>query len=275
MQNSFYELEIIPSRFIDIFSDFVMDLGVEAIELKERAIIVRSKDDTDEIEWGVKEFAKSLSNIADTKIDVKIVKSIKKDEDWIEKYKNSITPVEVGKFYIHPSWIPRNKDKIDIVIDPALSFGTGHHETTNSCLEILGDIVKKDYELLDVGCGSGILSIAATKLGAIVDLCDSDSLSVESAKKNFELNGIKYRDIWVGSASDTLKKYDVVIANIVADVLIMINRDLKKRLEPDATLILSGILDKYLDKVLESFMELQVVNIIKKGEWRTLHLRKG
>ncbi len=275
MEKSFYELQIIPSHFIDIFSDFIMDLGVEAIELKEKAIIVRSKDDTSEIEWGVQEFAKNISKITETEIEVKTVKSIKKDEDWIEKYKNSITPIEVGKFYIHPSWMPEKKDKIDILIDPALSFGTGHHETTSSCLEILGDIVKKNDEFLDVGCGSGILSIAASKLGAIVDLCDSDSLSVESAKKNFKLNGVRYRDIWVGSANDTLKKYDVVVANIVADVLVMINRDLKKRLEPDATLILSGILDKYLDKVLESFKELKTVNIIKKGEWRTLHLKKG
>ncbi len=275
MQNSFYELEIIPSRFIDIFSDFVMDLGVEAIELKERAIIVRSKDDTDEIEWGVKEFAKSLSNIADTKIDVKIVKSIKKDEDWIEKYKNSITPVEVGKFYIHPSWTLPKDGKIDISIDPALSFGTGHHESTSTCLELIGNLAKEDNEFLDVGCGSGILSIAAAKLGMIVDLCDSDELSVQSSKKNFEINGVEYRDIWIGSAGDTLKKYDLVVANIVADVLVMINRDLKKRLEPEADLILSGILDKYLDRVLKSFNDLKIVKIVEKGEWRTLHLKKG
>ena len=127
---------------------------------------------------------------------------------------------------------------------------------------------------MDVGCGSGILSIAACKLGAEVDLCDSDEQSVQSAKNNFQLNNCSYNDIWIGSANRVKKEYDTVVANIVADVLIMISKDLKKSVKKDGNLILSGILDKYLDSVLVKFNDFEKVDIIEKNEWRTLQLKK-
>ncbi len=275
MQKEYYELQIIPDTHIDIFTDFVFDCSIEAVELKDNTIIVRSEDDLSELRWGVEELAKKLSKTLNDKIHIKTELIKNSNEDWIQKYKNSIKPVKVGKFYIHPTWESDKKGYINILIDPALSFGTGHHESTSSCLELLGETIAKDKTLLDVGCGSGILSIAAYKLGAKVDLSDSDEMSIESAKNNFKLNGAHYNEIWVGSANKAKTSYDVVVANIVADVLIMISKDLKNTLKRDGVLILSGILDKYLDNVLSKFDEFKTIKIIKKKEWRTLLLSKG
>jgi len=116
------------------------------------------------------------------------------------------------------------------------------------------------------------LGIVASKMGAIVDACDTDPLAVESAKKNFELNNAKYRKIFQGSANDSDDTYDIVVANIIADVLVFIASDLKKRVND--VLILSGIIDKYKDKVLNKYKEFKLVEEIKENEWVTLVLRK-
>jgi len=200
----------------------------------------------------------------------------KENKDWIAKYKSGIKPVTVGKFYIHPSWNEPKEDKINILIDPALAFGSGHHETTSSCLLAIGDYVKKGNHLIDVGSGSGILAIAASKIGAICDICDTDPLAIENSLKNFELNSVKCNDSWVGSVVKSTRKYDVVVANIVADILILINKDLKKVLKENGILIVSGILETYLDKVMKKFDDFNIIKNIKKNEWGTLVLkRKG
>ncbi len=275
MEKTYYELSITPTKHHEIFCDFLFDLGIEAVEEKGGTIVVRDEKDLYGVRSAVERFAEELSKISKEKVEVSQNMEIKNSIDWIEKYKNSIKPIEIGKFYVHPSWEKDKKGYINILIDPALSFGTGHHESTSSCLELIGDTISEGDTVLDVGCGSGILSIASAKLGAKSDLCDTDPLSVESAKKNFALNGVKYEKIWEGSANQTEKEYDVVVANIVADVLIMIERDLSRAVKKEGNLILSGILDKYLDKILSKFDNYQIIKIIKKGEWRTLHLKKG
>ena len=164
---------------------------------------------------------------------------------------------------------------VNITIDPALAFGTGHHPTTSTCLSAISKYVKKNNEVCDVGCGSGILAIGAIKLGAIVDACDTDEVSIANAKENAKLNGVSYRQIWQGSINKTDKKYDVVIANIVADVLVFLAKDLKNALnDKDSIMILSGILDKYEQKVLDAYKDCDLVEKIAQDEWVSLVLKR-
>ncbi len=274
MKEEYFELSVTSVKYLDLFSDFLFELGITAIEEKKDSIVIRDENDLKEVQWGIERFAEELSK--SKKEDIKITQKLnkKKSVDWIEEYKNSITPVQIGRFYIHPTWEKNKKNFINILIDPALSFGTGHHESTSSCLELFGKLIKGRDLVLDVGCGSGILSIAANKLGAYVDLCDSDPLCIKSSKRNFKLNKAGYRHIWEGSANGAKNRYDMVVANIVADVLMMINKDLKKTVKKNGNLILSGILDRYLDNVLLKFSDFELIETIKKGEWITLHLKK-
>jgi len=132
----------------------------------------------------------------------------------------------------------------------------------------------KNKTLLDVGCGSGILGIAAMKLGAIVDACDTDPISVSNAVENAKINNLEFASIWEGSSSLAKKSYDVVVANIVADVLTFIAKELKSALKEDGVLILSGILDKYETKVLNFYKDCEVLERIVQDEWVTLIVKK-
>lgn len=168
----------------------------------------------------------------------------------------------------------KKEGKIDIIIDPALSFGSGHHETTSSCIEAIDEFVNEKSTVLDVGTGSGILAIAAAKKDCQVDICDTDEVCIKDTKSNFELNNANFNNSWIGSANNAQKKYEVVIANIVADVLVFIASDLKKCLNDKGILIISGILDKHIDKVLRKFKDLEQVKLIHKNEWITVVFKK-
>ena len=126
-----------------------------------------------------------------------------------------------------------------------------------------------------MGCGSGILGLAATKLGAVVDLCDTDEQAVQSTQENFALNHEQFNHIWTGSVQKRTHEYDVVIANIIADVLIMLSSDLKKAVKNEGILILSGILDKYVEKVEAKFSSMTLVEKYQKEEWYTLVLKRN
>ncbi len=264
MEDYYYELEVTPSDNIEVFTDLVTTLTQNAIEECENSIIARSEEDLSDVEFGIQQFAQAIKIPCETKL------TKKRNEDWIAAYQKSVKSIEVGKFFVRPSWEEAQADKIDLIIDPALSFGSGHHETTNSCLQAISKYVKKEDDVIDVGCGSGILAIAASKLEAIVDICDTDEVCINDSKMNFSLNQATCSDAWVGSALKASKTYDVVIANIVADVLVIISNDLKKCLKPQGILILSGILDKHLNRVLKKFDNLTTVEIIEKNEWRTV-----
>jgi len=263
----YYELQVKPESQYELFLDLISALTDEAIEESNGSITLRSEENLDEIEFGITEFSKQLNIFCDTKL-LKL-----KNEDWVNKYKEAVKPVEVGKFYIHPTWEQSKDDKLNIIIDPALSFGSGHHETTSNCLIAMGKYVTKGNSLLDVGTGRGILAIGASKLNAIVDICDTDDFAVSDACENFNRNNAKLNKSWVGSATKSQNRYDVVVANIVADVLIMIEKDLKKCLNEDGILILSGILDKHKDRVLKKYESLEQLEIIQKNEWITIVLR--
>lgn len=272
MEESYYELTIHPSAHIENFCDFLSSSLPVGFEEDNGRLIVRSEDELETLAWGLEQFAQALGEALGEEVLVELELSEKKNEDWISKYQEGIEPVQVGRFYIHPTWSEGHEGLLNIKLDPALAFGTGHHPTTSSCLKAISNHITEGMEVVDVGCGSGILAIAARKLGAVVDLCDTDTISVENAKENFLLNGTDYREIWEGSISNTDKRYDLVIANIVADVLIFIANDLKKATR--SKLILSGILDKYEEKVQKKFSDMKCVERICDGEWISLVMEK-
>ncbi len=259
MNDTYTELTVTAKEsLIDFLADFIMNFTNEAVEVASNKVILRTSEDTAKLEEALKDF------------ECEVKKEEKENIDWIKAYQDSVQPIEAGEFYIHPSWHEKMEGKINILINPALAFGSGHHATTYSCLKAISKYVKEGDTLLDVGCGSGILALAGTYKGAIADLCDTDPLAVESAKENFELNKQKFNKIWVGSANKSTQKYDIVVANIIADVLKAIANELKSKVKKDKILILSGILDKKEDIVQKAFNDLRLLERIQKDEWVTL-----
>lgn len=270
MDEVYFELTIEPSSHRTLFADFLADTLPIGFEETDTGFIVRSEEDLETIKWGVIQFAEALQRALGESIDVELTLKKKRTEDWVRAYQQSVTPVDVAPFYVHPTWDEPMPERINIMIDPALAFGTGHHPTTASCLEAVGRFVEPATDVLDVGCGSGILAIAAAKMGANVDACDTDPVSVGNTLENCDINDIDLRHVWEGSVSKASETYDVVIANIVADVLVFIAKELKQALRPEGILILSGILDKYEAKILEAYDDMNVVERLLNDEWVTL-----
>jgi len=273
MQEYYYQLVVKVSSHLSLFSDFLSDTVPVGFEEREDGFIIRSEDSLETIEWGLEQFNEALQKALDETIELECIQTKEKNSDWVQEYQNSIEPLAIDKFYIHPTWDEPSKELINITIDPALAFGTGHHPTTASSLKAISEYVNSGDRVLDVGCGSGILSIAAMKLGANVDACDTDIVSVNNSIVNAELNDVKFNNIWEGSCSITESKYDIVVANIVADVLTFIAKELKSALKADGILVLSGILDKYEKKVLNFYKDCEIIQRIPQDEWITLILK--
>jgi len=274
MQEHYFELKVKVSAHHALYADFLADTLPIGFEELDDSFIIRSEDSLETIKWGLEQFTEALEKALGEDIEIEFEQQELENSDWVESYKNSIKPLAIDKFYIHPTWCDPHPNLLNIVIDPALAFGTGHHPTTASSLRAISNYVKEGDNLLDVGCGSGILGIGAMKLGATVDACDTDPISVENSIKNAELNGLEFHSIWEGSATNLDQTYSVVVANIVADVLTFIANDLKNAMKEDAVLILSGILDKYETKVLNYYKDCDIVEKIAQEEWITLVLKK-
>lgn len=180
------------------------------------------------------------------------------EEDWRNNWKKYFNPIEVGQsLLIRPSW----RDDYDagnrkvLNIDPGLAFGTGGHETTRLCLEMCEKYLKAGDDVLDVGCGSGILGIATLLLGANKSVgVDIDETAVRTAVENAEINGVadKFTAI-CGSFTDKVQgKYDIVLANIVADAIMFLSEGVRDFMKDDAVYIMSGIIDTRADEVKAS-----------------------
>jgi ribosomal protein L11 methyltransferase len=195
-------------------------------------------------------------------------------EDWANNWKKHYKPFYLAPdVMVKPSWEPLGESSdIIIEIDPGMAFGTGLHETTKLCAEFIKENIKKDDKIVDLGCGSGILSILAEKLGAKeIVAADIDSASVKTAKKNFEINGIKNKYKILEGTIDSIESFkaDIFVCNIIADVLIDISDKIKNLLKEDSKLILSGIIKDRADDVLKSYTKQGYKLIEKKimGEW--------
>ncbi len=183
-----------------------------------------------------------------------------KKEEWENNWKQYFHSIKVGeRLLIHPKW----EDDVDaegrvvLDIEPGLAFGSGTHETTRLCLAMLEKYINEDTEVLDIGCGSGILSIASLLLGAKSAVgVDIDALAVKTAKENGADNGFtepRYK-VFQGNLTDKVSgKFDVVVANIVADVIIMFCKDVAQFLKDDGVFITSGIIDTREQDVIDAF----------------------
>lgn len=186
--------------------------------------------------------------------------SVCRNQDWENNWKEYFKPMPVGqKLLIRPVWDndydPQGRTVLDI--EPGLAFGSGGHDTTRLCLETLENHITPDTELLDIGCGSGILGIAGLLLGArSATWVDIDELAVKTARENGEMNGFtepKYT-VFQGNLTDKVSgKYDVVVANIVADIIVMFTKDVGRFLKDDGIYITSGIIDTREQDVLDAF----------------------
>lgn len=180
------------------------------------------------------------------------------EEDWINNWKKYFKPIPVGeKLLIRPNWENEYdaQGRTVLHLEPGLAFGTGTHETTRLCMELLEQYVKPGASVLDVGCGSGILSVAALLLGAERAVgVDIDELAVKTAVQNAELNHVEDRfTALCGNLTDRVEgTYDIVVANIVADIVITLTKDVQQFLAPDAVYLMSGIIDTREQDVLQA-----------------------
>ena len=215
---------------------------------------------------------------------LRIEERLVSEEDWANNWKAYYKPLEIGeRLVVRPSWEAiGDTDRVVLSLDPGMAFGTGTHQTTRLCLEFLERLVKNGDEMLDLGCGSGILSIAGLLLGASHAIAvDIDPIVETIAAENAAMNGIKdeYRIMTGDILSDdgikreiSKQRYDIVTANIVASVIIKLAPQIPALLKDDGVFIASGIILERLDEVKNALANngLKVLEVKKLDEWSAL-----
>jgi ribosomal protein L11 methyltransferase len=196
------------------------------------------------------------------------------EQDWANAWKEYYKPFRIGeRIVIKPSWEDYSAQKGDLIIelDPGMAFGTGAHETTKMCIEMLEKYINNDTMVYDIGCGSGILSIASSKLGAkrVVGV-DIDEVAVKASKENIKISGVSNVEIKHGNMFDTLEaKADIIVANIIADAIIGISGSVPEFLEKGGIFIASGIIHERLSDVKAALtrMNFNIAEVTEMGEW--------
>ncbi|WP_148556109.1 50S ribosomal protein L11 methyltransferase [Terrisporobacter glycolicus] len=200
------------------------------------------------------------------------------ESDWANEWKKYYKPTKIGeKIVVKPTWEDYDKQEGDLIIelDPGMAFGTGTHETTSMCIRELEKYVDESKRVFDIGCGSGILAIAAAKLGGKeVVAGDLDEVAVKVSKENCELNNVSDKVVVKhGSLFEVVEgKADVIVANIIADIIKILANDVSKFLSEDGVFISSGIIHAKIDEVVESLEKngFEIVEIVKLGEWSAI-----
>lgn len=196
------------------------------------------------------------------------------EEDWRNNWKKYFNPMPVGeKILIRPSW----RDDYDpngrvvLNIDPGLAFGTGNHETTRLCLEAVERYLKEGDTVLDVGCGSGILAIASLLLGAGSAVgVDIDETAVKTAKENAEINNVadRFTAITGDLTEKVTGKYNLIVANIVADAIMFLSKGVREFMTPDTVYIMSGIIDTRADEVISAISpDFEIIEKYEDKGW--------
>lgn len=213
------------------------------------------------------------------------------EEDWINNWKQYFHQFHVDDILIKPSWEevqPEDREKLLIQIDPGTAFGTGMHETTQLCIRQLKKYVTEDTEILDVGCGSGILGMLALKFGAKHSVgTDLDPCAIDATYENMDNNGISrdQYEVMIGNIIDDkevqdkvgYEKYDIVAANILADVLVPLTPVIIHQLKKGGIYITSGIIEDKEEVVVEAVKKagLEVLEVNHQGEWVSVTARKN
>jgi ribosomal protein L11 methyltransferase len=198
-----------------------------------------------------------------------------REEDWSNTWKKYYKPMKVSdRIVIKPSWETYNKKKGQVILtlDPGMAFGTGTHETTMLCMQAIDQYIRPDHSLIDIGCGTGVLSIGALLLGAkAATAIDLDGNAVEIARKNAQINKVLDRMTLVhGNLLDEIEgSYDIVVANIIADVIIELSQYVTNYIKAGGLFISSGIIHERLDEVIEQIESVGLIleKVEKMGEW--------
>ncbi len=270
--------------FVDILPDGPEDDGIAYL-----SFYLEEDADCDAILARVQEELDSLRMFMDIG-EGTIMRSQTEDKDWVNNWKEYFHQFYVDDILIIPSWEEmkaEDRDKMVIHIDPGTAFGTGMHETTQLCMRQLKKYVTPETELLDVGTGSGILSIAALKLGAKHAVgTDLDPCAITATKENLEANGIPEgaMDVMIGNIIDDKQvqdavgygKYDIVVANILAEVLLPLTPVILNQLKPGGIYITSGIIDEKEETVVAAVKAagLEVLEVTHQNDWVSVTARK-
>lgn len=271
--------------FVDILPDMPEDDGVAYLNF-----YLDEDEDVDAMLKKVKAELDDLRNFVDIG-EGTITTSQTEDKDWINNWKQYFKQFYVDDILIIPSWEEvkeEDKGRMIIHIDPGTAFGTGMHETTQLCIRQLKKYVTEETELLDVGTGSGILSIVALKLGARHAVgTDLDPCAVPAVEENKEANDIPVQDfeMMIGNIIDDketqdrvgYEKYDIVVANILADVLVPLTPVILAQMKKGGIYITSGIIDDKEETVVNAVKEagLEILEVTHQGEWVSVTARKN
>ncbi len=225
----------------------------------------------------IKEGLKLISNYLDLGMEEVEIRYLD-EEDWANSWKKYYKPVEIGRVVIVPSWERYEAmDKIIINIDPGMAFGTGTHETTILCILAMEELLKPGMDVIDVGTGSGILAITAKKLGAHRVLAiDIDDIAVKIARENAILNRVNIEVIKNNLIEGIYEKFHLILANINADEIIKLSKDIKRIMRENSYFIASGMIKDKVKDVEKAFEEnnLKVIDIREKNSWFLILSRK-
>lgn len=271
--------------FVDILPETEADDGIAYL-----SFYLEEDADTESILKNVRQELEEMSEFMDLG-ECSIEESETEDVDWVNNWKQYFHQFYVDDILIIPSWEdvkPEDEDKMVIHIDPGTAFGTGMHETTQLCIRQIRKHVTSDTEILDVGCGSGILGMLALKFGAKHSVgTDLDPCAIDATYENMEANGISkdQYEVMIGNIIDDkavqdkvgYECYDIVVANILADVLVALTPVIVNQLKKGGIYITSGIIDDKEETVVEAVKKagLEVLEVTYQGEWVSVTARKN